>query len=298
MKLLSVIIVTYNSEKHIYDCLEAINKYNDIGDSLEIIIVDNCSNYVDELETSINNIYGDDITFIRNTKNGGYGQGNNIGIKASSAPYVLIMNPDVRLIEPIFKKCVDYMDSNINCALYGMHQIIPQIGSGRSFSLTYRKTSYVNIFIYSILRRLDIYIQDLMFIQGSCFFLRKSQFEYIGYFDENIFMYAEEDDIHDRLRDKRFSIHYDKHINYFHLHKPELLDTDKLLDFSQKDFNSKVYLSCRDGFSKKYTCDLLMVSARFNLFREYLLMIFNRHRKIYFEYLKRWIDYLSEQRLI
>ena len=43
-KQLSIIIVTYNSEKLIFECLDSIYKYNDIGDSLEVIIVDNCSN--------------------------------------------------------------------------------------------------------------------------------------------------------------------------------------------------------------------------------------------------------------
>ena len=42
-KRVSVIIVTYNSEKHIYDCLSSIYRYNDIGDLLEVIIVDNNS---------------------------------------------------------------------------------------------------------------------------------------------------------------------------------------------------------------------------------------------------------------
>lgn len=37
-KRVSVIIVTYNSEKHIYDCLSSIYRYNDIGDLLEVII--------------------------------------------------------------------------------------------------------------------------------------------------------------------------------------------------------------------------------------------------------------------
>ena len=53
-KRVSVIIVTYNSEKHIYDCLSSIYRYNDIGDLLEVIIVDNnsCKN---EYEGSTSN---------------------------------------------------------------------------------------------------------------------------------------------------------------------------------------------------------------------------------------------------
>ena len=77
MKQLSLIILTYNSEKDIYDCLESVNRYNDIGDALEIIVVDNNStNYID-MHDKIKSLYPD-VRIIANTKNGGYGQGNNI----------------------------------------------------------------------------------------------------------------------------------------------------------------------------------------------------------------------------
>ena len=46
-KKISIVIVTYNSDNHISDCLESIFKYNDIGDALEIIIVDNMSKNTD-----------------------------------------------------------------------------------------------------------------------------------------------------------------------------------------------------------------------------------------------------------
>jgi GT2 family glycosyltransferase len=44
MKQVSVIIVTYNSEKDIYDCVDSIQTHADIPkDDIELIIVDNCS---------------------------------------------------------------------------------------------------------------------------------------------------------------------------------------------------------------------------------------------------------------
>ena len=41
VNLISVIIVTYHSEKIIYECINSLLKYNDIGDKLEIIVIDN-----------------------------------------------------------------------------------------------------------------------------------------------------------------------------------------------------------------------------------------------------------------
>ena len=57
-KKISIIIVTYNSQSHIYDCISSINQYNDIGDELEIIIVDNMSDAVDDMFSSIRDKFG------------------------------------------------------------------------------------------------------------------------------------------------------------------------------------------------------------------------------------------------
>ena len=74
MKKLSLIILTYNSEKDIYDCLDSVYKYNDIGDYLEIIVVDNNSDNYIQMKKNIKTQYPD-VQIIANHKNGGYGQG-------------------------------------------------------------------------------------------------------------------------------------------------------------------------------------------------------------------------------
>ena len=71
MKLLSLIILTYNSEKDIYDCLKSVYQYNDIGDGLEIIIVDNNSRNYTEMYDTIKSLYPD-VKIIANDRNGGY----------------------------------------------------------------------------------------------------------------------------------------------------------------------------------------------------------------------------------
>ena len=87
-KDLSLIILTYNSEKDIYDCLQSVYQHNDIGDALEIIVVDNNSTHYAEMQRTIQSLYPD-ITIIANTSNGGYGQGNNVGITAATSLLVL-----------------------------------------------------------------------------------------------------------------------------------------------------------------------------------------------------------------
>ena len=84
MKKLSIIIVTYNSGKDIYDCLDSIYSHCDIPiEELEIIIVDNNSFEADIMFDTIQHKYDNNIVLIKNSVNGGYGQGNNVGDRKS-----------------------------------------------------------------------------------------------------------------------------------------------------------------------------------------------------------------------
>ena len=107
MKRLSIVIVTYKSEEDIYDCLQSIWQYNDIpNEDLEVIVVDN-SPESEMMFSKLRELYKNDIVLIHNTHNGGYGQGNNVGIKQAKAPTIMIMNPDVRLCQPIFRTALE-----------------------------------------------------------------------------------------------------------------------------------------------------------------------------------------------
>ena len=127
MKRLSIIIVTYNSEHDIYDCLASIRKHQDLQpEELEIIIVDNNSRDTDGMFAKLRELYGNDIVLVKNTHNGGYGQGNNVGIRMATAPVILIMNPDVRLLMPIFKTATDAFLEDSRLAMYGMKQMLTE----------------------------------------------------------------------------------------------------------------------------------------------------------------------------
>lgn len=218
MKSLSVIILTYNSEKDIYDCLESVHRHNDIGDSLEIIIVDNQSRGYADMHAKITKAYPN-IIITQNTKNGGYGQGNNVGIRLASAPFIAIMNPDIRLNKPIFAKMIECLkrDDVAMCAgkQYG--------GNGTpfaSFMTTFTTPWWIGRPLEFICRRiLDTYIYKLQFLSGAFFAIRKDVMTEIGMFDENIFMYAEENDIHYRIRHKypQLKMIYRKDLSYIHL---------------------------------------------------------------------------------
>lgn len=293
MKRLSIIIVTYNSEKDIYDCMASIKKYADIPMSeLEIIIVDNNSKEVDSMFAKLRKLYGEDIILINNTHNGGYGQGNNVGIRRATAPVILIMNPDVRLICPIFRTAIEAFENDNKLCVYGMKQMLtPTIPSSSSFTCTYMMNGYLNTFLTGICNRIDYYTPRYMHFSGSCFYIRKAAFEEIGLFDESIFMYGEEDDIRYRLRKAGYKkMRYNRKLRYIHLVKdrePDLKYELKLVDVAIRQNEKK-------GYSAYKTVKNRLRNAKLLLFREYLHKKMGKRDQSLYLMLKEYIANLKQ----
>lgn len=267
MKKLSVIIVTYNSEKDIYDCLNSIYSHCDIPvDELEVIVVDNNSNEVDIMFETIRKEHGNNVVLIKNSENGGYGQGNNVGIKHASAPIILIMNPDVRLTSASFQTVLDHFEKDSKLSMYGMKQLLDDGSvSMNTFNCSNLMNGYLGTLLTGLCNRRDIYIPRWMYFSGSCFYIRKSMFEAIGLFDESIFMYGEENDIHHRMKTK-FGAHffYNKNIKYQHLtmeRKPDKKTEDKML-------LSNIQVNEKFGYSKKKTIRNKIQTVNILLWRE------------------------------
>lgn len=271
MKKLSIIIVTYNDEADIYDCVASIQHYSDIpSEDLEVVVVDNSPQDSQPMFDKLRIQYGPDIKLIRNERNGGYGQGNNVGIRACTAPVVMIMNPDVRLYEPVFKTILSAFDADAQLNLYGFKQMLDSHRpSKKTTDWTYMMNGWVRAFLSSFMSRTDWYFPQWMFISGACFFVRKSSFEEVGLFDEENFMYGEEDDIRLRLQ-KRFGVHtlYNCHLHYQHLIGERIMTSKALV----REAESCLLLYGKKGYShsyilKKFTQNLRAVIAYHKLLR-------------------------------
>lgn len=194
-KQLSVIIVTYNSERLIFDCLDSIYKFNDIGDGLEVIVVDNCSVNCDEMFVKIATQYDNKVILVKSPINGGYGHGNNQGVKVAKSSRLIVMNPDVRLVSPVFNAIINKLNLNVNIGMVGVKFI------DGSNPLNF-KPEYCNLFRLVFGRQLltfGFYKIEQVFFSGSFLIFDRDSFVKAGMFDENIFMYHEEADVANRL---------------------------------------------------------------------------------------------------
>lgn len=288
MKKISIIIVTYNSEDHIYNCLESIIKFNDIGDSLEIIIVDNNSKNVVSMFNKIETLYPHKIRLISNPKNLGYGQGNNVGIKIALAPYIMIMNPDVRLNAPIFNEIYTTFQKDKNICLIGMKQWYTLNKIGLSFDIDiFILPGIISILLNYFCNKLNIYIPKFMYINGSCFFMDKMKFIEAGLFDENIFMYCEEMDIHRRLSttNAKNKFKFIRHLNYFHLAGNRAVSYRSY----EKQIDSELYCASKFNYPQHK-----LIAKRIAITKFYLLINILLRRKHNIDSLKNILKYLNK----
>lgn len=277
-KQLSLIILTYNSEKDIFDCLASVYQYNDIGEALEIIVVDNNSKDWSATEKQIKERFPDVIT-ISNPTNGGYGQGNNVGIRASSAPIVSIMNPDVRLIMPVFGAFLKTLSAP-DVVMCGGKQYSTLNDANPSFYYDFSQIGFLQSVGRSIAHKLDIYDYKRMWLQGAFFAIKKKYFESIGLFDENVFMYAEEFDIHLRLRQ------YYPHMRMVYLPNRKYLHLTQNRPFDENSFRrqiqSDIYVCKKHSISPKKLLFYLKNCYRYGRLMAILLRRNTiRHRQIY-----------------
>lgn len=277
MKRLSIIIVTYNSEHLIFDCLDSIYKYNDIGDHLEIIIVDNCSSDQKSVFTRIQRDYPEDIILISNPENNGYGAGNNLGVKQASSDYFVVMNPDVRLVSPIFCKLLDAFESNEKLGMVGVTFVD---GSKH----LYFKPEYANLFrlVFSpLLIKFSLYKIEHMFFSGSFLVFKKLAFETSGCFDENIFMYHEEADISNRILKLGYEAVLNNNVSVLHLAHGRSVN---LFLLNAGSVSRKYYFEKYNLNLDRYYSDYLLIYR----FKYVLAMLFKREKKK--NEFKAWIE--------
>jgi len=262
IKLLSVIIVTYRSNSIIDQCLDSIYLHNDMCESLEIIIVDN-SPSDDPMCQRLKTKYKD-LRILKNSSNGGYGQGNNIGAKLARGKYLLILNPDTVLVENIFKFSLLQFEEDRYLSIFGIQLVSADLKP--SISFIYRK-EFANILsnpLIKIFNKFDYFLSERMVPSGACMFIRKETFFKAGMFDENMFMYLEESYIAKSIKlvDHRNKIKYFSCKKIIHQEASSAFDLKKMSAI----IKSQIYFLKKFNFSNEKNFRNLLIYVKIKLF--------------------------------
>jgi N-acetylglucosaminyl-diphospho-decaprenol L-rhamnosyltransferase len=188
---ITVGIVTFKSEKVIFDCLKSIKKIKNI------IIFDNSHDHI--LKKKVKKKYPN-VQFILSKKNLGYGAANNQIIKKSKKKYVFLISPDVILK----KNCENNLLKSVT-KLRGDFSILSPVSKIRNYGY-FKKKDFSE----------STKILEVDYVNGFALLLYRSKIKKIGMFDEQIFLYNEEIDLCKRLRLAKQKIFIDKSSEVIH----------------------------------------------------------------------------------
>ncbi|MGN0384182.1 MAG: glycosyltransferase [Eubacterium sp.] len=222
--VLSLVIVAYENWKIVQDELDSLVKYNDLGNKLEVIVVDNSSEDK-RIGKYIKEDWPFDYTYVL-SENKGFGYGNNRGVELARGRIIGFVNPDILYIEPIFKKMVDFFDDP-SVIMVGNRLLNADRKWTFSFYNDYRY-SPLDKNLLKFYNKRGIYKEKKMYIAGCNMFVRKEDFIKAGMFDENIFMYYEEPDLIRRLRanNKDGKVVFSKDTHMIHLQRESTPQSD------------------------------------------------------------------------
>ncbi len=212
---LSIIIVSWNTQKLLKECLCSIKET--VGDlRTETIVVDNGSRdgSVEAIKKGFHW-----VTLIENGRNLGFASANNIGIRRSSGRYVCLVNSDVVILPGCLQTLYSYMEEHQRVGMAGP-KMLDRDGIPRRSTMFF--PSYLNNFFRSI--ALDsLFPKSFLFgkylmgyedrtmtmqadvLNGFFWIIRRESLDEVGLLDESFFMYGEDIDFCKRFALKGWS---------------------------------------------------------------------------------------------
>lgn len=200
---LSVVVLNYNTRELLKDCLRSIETSND-GLDVQLIVVDNAS--PDGSAAMVRETFPG-VHLIENSENVGFTRGNNQGIEAAEAPYILVLNQDTVIKPGALGGMLRYMESNPRTGIVGPRLVD---GSGEyqqsCHYFTLLKARYALLFLMTMMGSSGIESlgmstnpnngdeapAEVDWVYGACMLVRRELLESVGPFDENIFAYGED----------------------------------------------------------------------------------------------------------
>lgn len=226
---LSVIILNYKSKGLLKNCLRSIFSVP-LRIKHEVIVVDNDSG--DGSLQMVANHFPQAKT-INSSSNLGHAGGNNLGIKQAQGRYILILNPDIVVLDNALEKMVEFMDQNPGVGAASCRLINPD----GTVQMNCRKfpEKFTPIFSRTVLGNLPFArkaMRDYLMVQAdhektqavdwllaACLIVRKKAIDQIGLLDDRFFLYFADVDWCRQLWKAGWSVHYyagAELVHYYH----------------------------------------------------------------------------------
>jgi len=208
---LSVVIVNYNVEYFLEQCLNAVRSASKEL-KVQVFVVDN--NSIDGSVLMVQEKFPE-VTVVANKDNVGFSKANNQAILMSDARYVLLLNPDTVIEEDTFLKTVNFMDEHPESGGLGVRMVdgkgvflpeskrgfpTPAVSFYKIFGLSriFPKSKTFGQYHLGYLSEFETNKVDVL--SGAFMMLRSEMLDKVGLLDEMFFMYGEDIDLSYRIK--------------------------------------------------------------------------------------------------
>ncbi len=206
---LSIIIVSYNTRHLLRDCL-ASTPAGCTGQSVKTIVVDNGSS--DGSGEMVEREFPS-VELIVVEGNLGFAGANNVALERSSGRYVVLLNPDTRVLPGALTAMMRFMDATPGCGYCGprllngdgTHQPsarrFPTVFSGGFAMLSLSRrfpASRHGLDLHALHGDRGVFLAD--WLTGACLMVRSESADAAGRLDDGFFMYFEETDWCQRMQ--------------------------------------------------------------------------------------------------
>lgn len=227
---LSIIIVSYNTQKLLVDCLTSVYKYS-INVNIEVIVVDNASK--DDSVQIVRSKFPQ-VNLIESKKNLGFAKGNNLAKSVAKGKYVLFLNSDTLVTSGVFAKTLEKIESDPRIGALGCKIVLPSgkldRDSRRSFPTPWvafthfsgldkirPRSKILSRYWYGYLSQDETHEVDVL--QGAYMLCRKSVLDHVGWFDEDYFLDGEDIDLCWKIKTAGYKLLYYQETSIVHVKK-------------------------------------------------------------------------------
>ena len=207
---LLILIVSWNTRDLLRECLRSIQP--DAHADWDVLVVDNAS--TDDSVAMVRREFPT-VRLMENAVNSGYASANNQGLRASAAPYALLLNSDTIATPDAIQGLVAFMDAHPEAAAVSP-RLLRADGTAQPFAFGGDPTlAYLlRRGVMRVVARRYLHdwaterTQPVDWISGACMLVRRTATEQVGLLDEGFFMYFEDDDWCLRMRRAGWKVYY------------------------------------------------------------------------------------------
>jgi len=216
---ISIIIVNYNVEFFLEQCLNSVEKALLKIDG-EVFVVDN--NSIDGSVQMVKDKFPN-YHLIENKDNVGFSTANNQAIKLSRGEFILLLNPDTVIEEDTLEKVIAFMKSNEEAGGLGVRMVdgkgvflpeskrglpTPNVAFYKIFGLSKLFPSSKKFGKYHLGYLSEFETNEVDILSGAFMLMRKKTLDKVGLLDEAFFMYGEDVDLSYRIQKGGYKNYY------------------------------------------------------------------------------------------